>query len=236
VRRHGRIGFWYRLAVCVIKPFSLTFTRRDWNGQHHIPTTDGVIVAANHLSYIDPLLFGHFVYATGRTPRFLAKSTLFEVPVLKYVFRGAKQIPVFRGTADAGLALSAAVEALQRGECILIYPEGTATRDPDGWPMKARTGIARLALTSGAPIIPCAQWGPQEMLKYKSKRLHLLPRKRIRVVAGPPIDLSAYAERPQDAQTLREVTELVMGRITELLAEVRGEQPPAAAFDPKAAA
>jgi len=234
--RHGRIGFWYRLAVCVIKPFSLAFTKRDWHGQENIPTTGGVIVAANHLTYLDPLLFGHFVYATGRAPRFLAKSSLFEVPVLKYVFKGANQIPVFRGTADAALALSAAVEALQSGECVLIYPEGTATRDPECWPMKARTGVARLALSSGVPVIPCAQWGPQQILKYKSKRLRLLPRKRIQVVAGPPVDLSAYTGRPQDAQTLREVTELIMSRITELLVELRGGTPPAITFDPKAAA
>src|SRR5579875_573658 len=110
--RHGRIGFWYRLAVVAIKPTSLLLTKRDWRGAEHIPSSGGVIIAANHLSYADPLTFGHYVYETGRTPRYLAKSTLFQVPLLKYVFTGAQQIPVYRGTADAAQALSAGVAAL----------------------------------------------------------------------------------------------------------------------------
>jgi 1-acyl-sn-glycerol-3-phosphate acyltransferase len=145
--RHGRIGFWYRLTVTVVRPASAVLTKRDWRGMANIPTEGGVIIAANHLSYVDPMTFGHFVYATGRTPRFLAKSALFEAPVIKYVVRGAHQIPVYRGTSDAAQALSAAVEALRQGECVLIYPEGSATRDPDVWPMRARTGVARLALS-----------------------------------------------------------------------------------------
>lgn len=234
--RHGRIGFWYRFTVSIVRPASALLTKRDWRGAENIPATGGVIIAANHLSYIDPMTFGHFVYDTGRTPRFLAKSTLFEVPVLKHVFLGAKQIPVYRGTSDAAQALSAGFDALRRGECLLIYPEGSATRDPQGWPMRARTGVARLALQSGAPVIPCAQWGPQELWPYPTKRPHPFPRKRIQVRAGPPVDLSAYAGRPQDAQLLHEVTEVIMARITELLVELRGGQPPAEPYDPRVAA
>jgi 1-acyl-sn-glycerol-3-phosphate acyltransferase len=170
--RHGRIGFWYRLTVSIVQPLSMLLTRREWRGAENIPAQGGVIVAANHLSYVDPMTFGHFVYASGRTPRFLAKSSLFEVPVFKYLVRGAGQIPVYRGTDDAAAALSAGVDALRRGECLLIYPEGTATRDPDCWPMQARTGVARLALTSGAPVVPAAQWGPQELWPYPTRRPH----------------------------------------------------------------
>jgi 1-acyl-sn-glycerol-3-phosphate acyltransferase len=234
--RHGRIGAMYRFAVSIIKPTSLSLTKRDWSGAENIPAEGGVIVAANHLSYIDPLTFGHFVWETGRVPRFLAKSTLFEVPLLKYVFTGTNQIPVHRGTADASQALSAAVDALKGGECILIYPEGSATRDPDGWPMRARTGVARLALMSGVPVVPVAQWGPQELWKYRTKRPHPFPRKTMHVLAGPPVDLSAYADHPQDTQTLREVTELVMQRITEQLATLRHQTPPSKPYDPRVAA
>jgi 1-acyl-sn-glycerol-3-phosphate acyltransferase len=234
--RHGRIGFWYRFTVSIVRPASALLTRRVWRGAENIPATGGVIVAANHLSYVDPMTFGHFVYDTGRTPRFLAKATLFEVPVLKYVVRGAKQIPVHRGTSDAAEALSAGVEALRRGECVLIYPEGSATRDPDTWPMRARTGVARLALMSGAPVIPCAQWGPQDVWRYRTKRPHLFPRKLIQVTAGPPVDLSEYLGRPQDAALLREVTEVIMARITELLVELRGGRPPVVPYDPRVAA
>jgi 1-acyl-sn-glycerol-3-phosphate acyltransferase len=195
-----------------------------------------MILASNHVSYVDPLTLGLYVLEAGRMPKFLAKSTLFETPLLKHVFIGAKQIPVYRGTADASKALSAAVESVESGECLLIYPEGSATRDPNCWPMKARTGVARLALMTGAPVVPVAQWGPQRLWRYKAKLPRPFPPKRVQIAAGPPIDLSAYAGREMTAEVLREVTELIMGRITELLAELRGEQPPAVAFDPKLAA
>ncbi|HWB66951.1 MAG TPA: lysophospholipid acyltransferase family protein [Mycobacteriales bacterium] len=232
--RYGRLGFWYRLVVVVLKPLLRLTTRRDWQGGDQIPKTGGVIVVANHVSYVDPLTIGLFVLESGRTPRFLAKSSLFEKPFLKWVFYGAEQIPVYRGTADASKALSAAVDALKAGECVLIYPEGSATRDPDCWPMKARTGVARLALLSGAPVVPIAQWGPQNLWRYKAKLPKPFPPKRVQVLAGPPIDLSEYAGKPLDADVLREVTNVVMGRVTELLVKLRGGQPPAEPFDPRA--
>ena len=137
---------------------------------------------------------------------------------------------------DAANALTAAIDAVKEGKSVLIYPEGSATRDPDCWPMKARTGVARLALETGAPVVPLAQWGPQRLWKYKAKLPRPFPRKRIQVVTGEPIDLSRYAGRPIDAELLHEVTEVVMARITDLLVELRGGTPPAVTFDPKAAA
>jgi 1-acyl-sn-glycerol-3-phosphate acyltransferase len=197
----------------------------------------GFILAANHVSYVDPLTLGLYVLESGRTAKFLAKSSLFEKPLLKHVFIGANQIPVYRGTADASKALSAAVEAVNEGHCLLIYPEGSATRDPDHWPMKARTGVARLALMTGAPVIPVAQWGPQKLWRYKAKLPRPFPpRKRIQVLTGDPVDLSAYADRPMTAEVLREVTDLIMARITDLLIELRGGHPPAETYDPKIAA
>jgi 1-acyl-sn-glycerol-3-phosphate acyltransferase len=235
--RYGRLGFWYRLVVVVVKPLLRLTTSRDWRHQERIPKTGGCIIAANHISYVDPLCLGLYVLEAGRTPKYLAKSSLFEVPFLKRVFIGANQIPVYRGTTDASKALSAAVEAVNEGECLLIYPEGSATRDPDCWPMKARTGVARLALETGAPVIPVAQWGPQRLWKYKEKRPHPMPpRKKISVITGQPVDLSSYIGRPLDHDTLHEVTELIMSRITALLVELRGGQPPAETFDPRAAA
>jgi 1-acyl-sn-glycerol-3-phosphate acyltransferase len=230
------LGFWYRLVVVIAKPLLLATTIRDWRGQENIPADGGVILAANHLTYVDPMSLAHYVLEAGRAPKFLAKNTLFEMPVVRRVFIGAKQIPVYRNTPDAAQALGNAVEAVRDGECLLIYPEGSATRDPDGWPMKARTGVARLALSSGAPVIPIAQWGPQELWAYRTKRIRPFPRKKVRVLAGPPVDLSAYAGRPLDGDVLREVTDLVMGRITDLLVELRDGRPPAVPYDPRAAA
>jgi 1-acyl-sn-glycerol-3-phosphate acyltransferase len=234
--RYGRLGFWYRLVVVVMRPLLLMTTTRDWRHQERIPQSGGFILAANHVSYVDPMTLAHYVLESGRAPKFLAKSSLFEVPVLKRVFIGAKQIPVYRGTADAAKALSAAVDAVEAGDCLLIYPEGSATRDPDCWPMKARTGVARLALMTGAPVIPVAQWGPQKLWRYKAKFPHPFPPKRIHVIAGEPVDLSEYAGKPMTTEVLHEVTDLIMARITALLVELRGGEPPVVAYDPKLAA
>jgi 1-acyl-sn-glycerol-3-phosphate acyltransferase len=234
--RYGRLGFWYRLVVVVVRPILRATTTREWRGQDNLPQDGGFVLASNHISYVDPMSLGMFVLDSGRKPKYLAKSSLFETPLLKYVLIGAEQIPVHRGTADASAALTAAVEAVHAGECVIIYPEGSATRDPDCWPMKARTGVARLALLSGAPVVPVAQWGPQQLWPYRERYPHPFPRKRVQVVAGPPVDLSAYAGVPLTAEVLREVTDLIMTRITDLLVGLRGGRPPEVAFDPRLAA
>jgi 1-acyl-sn-glycerol-3-phosphate acyltransferase len=234
VRRRQRLGFWYRLVIHVAKPLMLLLTKRDWRGAEHIPAEGGIIVAANHVSEIDPLVIGHFLYDLRRAPRFLAKAELFRKPPMKWIVEGAKQIPVSRHASDASAALVPAVEALARGECVLIYPEGSATRDPDLWPMKARTGVARVALMSGAPVIPVAMWGPEAVLPYKARRPMLFPRRTMRILAGPPVDLSAYVGKPQTAETLRAATDVIMRRIADQLAELRGGVPPAEFYDMKA--
>jgi 1-acyl-sn-glycerol-3-phosphate acyltransferase len=173
--RRGRLGFWYRLAVCLIKPAMLVLTRRDWRGQQHIPPAGGVIIAANHVSYADPFTFAHYVYDAGRPPCFPAKIELFRLRwPLGRIVRGAGQIPVYRNSANAADALRDAVAAIRRGEAVVIYPEGTVTRDPQLWPMVARTGVARLAMATGALVVPVAQWGPQRMYS-RAHGLHLSP-------------------------------------------------------------
>jgi 1-acyl-sn-glycerol-3-phosphate acyltransferase len=235
-QRHGRMGPWFRAAVMVIKPLSTLFTRRDWRGAEHIPQTGGVIVAANHVSHLDPLTLGHFVYDSGRLPRYLAKSELYEGAFLGRLLRGAEQIPVYRRSPDATHALSDAIDAVRRGECLLIYPEGTITKDPAGWPMLARTGVARLALATGAPVVPVAQWGIQDVLPAYTKDLRLLPRKTVRVWAGPPVDLSAWQGKDPTADVLRQATDAVMAAIRDMVGQMRGEQPSPTAFDPRRAA
>nr|BFE82967.1 hypothetical protein GCM10020093_055680 [Planobispora longispora] len=108
----------------------------------------------------------------------------------------------------------------------MFYPEGTCTRDPDFWPMEGKTGVARLALQTGVPVIPVAHWGAQEILPYGEKRPRLLPRKTFRVLVGPPVDLSKYDGLPLQADVLREATADIMAAITALLAELREEKPP----------
>jgi 1-acyl-sn-glycerol-3-phosphate acyltransferase len=231
-RRH--IGFWYRLAAILLRRPLLLLTRRDWSGTEHLGQ-GGLVAVTNHVSHFDPLVFAHFLYDNGRLPRFLAKEALFRVFFIGSVLRGAKQIPVQRDSVDASSAYAAAVEAIGRGECVAIYPEATLTRDPDLWPMVGKTGAARVALVTGAPVIPIAQWGPQLVLAPYTKRLRLFPRRTMHVKAGPPVDLSEFAGRALDAALLHEVTEKIMAEITHLLEEIRGAKAPAVRFDPRRA-
>ena len=136
------------------------------------------------------------LYNQKRAPHFLAKAGLFKVPVLGCLLRATKQIPVERSTAGANRSLQLAQEIVAEGGAIIIYPEGTLTRDPDLWPMKGHTGAARLALEGGIPVVPIAHWGAHEVFPRYAKRFHLFPRKTSRVLVGEPVDLSAFGADP----------------------------------------
>ena len=222
---------WYRFAVIVIRPLMWLLFKTDFRGREHLPRTGGFIVAVNHISYADPFATALFLHTSRRRPRFLAKHTLFKIPFAKQVLNGARQIPVFRDTADAGLALRAAVDAVNAGECVVVYPEGTVTKDPALWPMVAKTGVARLALATGAPVVPIGQWGANEFLGAH-KKLSVLPRKVLRLRAGPPVELAQWAGAEPTAEVLRAMTGRIMRDVTALVAEIRGEAPPATPFVP----
>ncbi|MGD3108106.1 lysophospholipid acyltransferase family protein [Streptomyces sp. YGL11-2] len=228
-----RIGFWYRLAAVICKPPLLVLFKRDWQGMEHIPADGGFITAVNHNSYLDPLSYAHYQYNTGRVPRFLAKAGLFKSGFVGLMMRGTGQIPVYRETTDAATAFRAAVNAIEKGECVAFYPEGTLTRDPEMWPMQGKTGAARVALLTRAPVIPVAQWGANDAMPpyAREKKLRLFPRKTLRVKAGPPVDLGEFYGKEPTAEVLRAVTETIMAAITAQLAEVRGEPAPAEPFD-----
>ncbi|MFE7662972.1 lysophospholipid acyltransferase family protein [Streptomyces celluloflavus] len=228
-----RIGFWYRLAAVICKPPLLVLFKRDWQGMEHIPADGGFITAVNHNSYLDPLSYAHYQYNTGRVPRFLAKAGLFKGSFVGLMMRGTGQIPVYRETTDAAVAFRAAVAAIDKGECVAFYPEGTLTRDPEMWPMQGKTGAARVALLTKAPVIPVAQWGANDVMPpyAKEKKLRLFPRKTLRVKAGPPVDLSAFYGQEPTAEVLRAVTDTIMAAVTAQLAEVRGEPVPAEPYD-----
>jgi 1-acyl-sn-glycerol-3-phosphate acyltransferase len=223
---------WRLGARLVLPPLIRMLMKRDWRGHEHLKGTGGVIVAANHLSYADWAAMSLFVHQAGRFPVFWIKSSAFNVKLIGPFLRLLGQLPVRRGEADAALVLKSSEEALTAGECVVIYPEGTATRDPQQWPMAAKTGMARLALTSGAPVIPVAQWGAQVILPYGTTRPHLVPRKMVRMLAGRPVDLSDYAGKPLTRDVLRAATDAIMADIATLLAQLRDEQPPAAPYDP----
>jgi 1-acyl-sn-glycerol-3-phosphate acyltransferase len=220
------------LLHLVLRPL----THRDWRGQHKIPQTGGVIVVANHISNVDPLALGQFLTFSGRWPRFLAKASLFGYPILGRILLACGQIPVQRQSGKSADALLAAVEALRQGRAVVVYPEGTITGDPDLWPMKGKTGAARIALQTGCPVIPVGQWGAQELMY--GKQIHfpkLLPRKTLRLIAGDPVPLDQFRPLPLTAEVLEESTTAIMDAITALVAELRQQQPPAFRFDPRRA-
>ncbi|RYU12499.1 1-acyl-sn-glycerol-3-phosphate acyltransferase [Nocardioides iriomotensis] len=198
-----------------------------------IPARGGCVVASNHVSHIDPFTFAHFLYGHGRLVRFLAKAEVFDIPVLGRLIRATGQIPVYRLTTDAQKAFNAAVEAVQDGKCVVVYPEGTITREPDLWPMTGKTGAARIALTAGVDVIPVAQWGPQDVLAPYAKKPRLFPRKTITVKAGDPVDLDDLRGQKLTPDVLRRATDRILDAITKELEDIRGEKAPAERFDPR---
>jgi 1-acyl-sn-glycerol-3-phosphate acyltransferase len=233
-RRWRGSGFWFGLAIAVIWPFAMFGTRIGWRGGEHIPRTGGALLAINHVSFADPIFNVAFSVCHGRMPRFLAKSELWDVPIVRSVLGKGGHIPVYRASSRAGDAYREAIAAIQRGEIVAFYPEATYTADPDGWPMKAKNGIGRIALVTGAPVIPVANWGTQDVLPPDSRRPRLRPRRKVTIAAGPPVDLSAWLGGPRTRTALDGVTGAIMADVTALLADIRGETPPAAAFDPAA--
>ncbi|MFI0356723.1 lysophospholipid acyltransferase family protein [Actinomadura sp. 9N407] len=239
---HAYSPAWRKLTIVILRPLLYGMLKREWRGRENVPGEGGVIIAANHISEADPFALAHFVFESGRYPVYLAKSTLFDVRFVRNVLRGTGQIAVYRDRADAAMALKDAEQALLNGQCLMFYPEGSCTRDPELWPMTGQTGAARMALTTGAPVVPVASWGAHELLPYKKaeqrglagtlkRGFHPFPRKRMRVIAGPPVDLARFEGEPLSKETLRAATDEIMRAIAGLLGELRGERPPEELYD-----
>src|SRR5215207_408292 len=219
-----------RILHTIMRPL----TKRDWRYQDKVPQSGGVIFVANHISNADPLAVGQFLAFSGRWPRFLAKASVFEIPLLGRIIAACGQIPVQRESAQSKDALIAAARAIEEGRALVIYPEGTLTRDPDMWPMRGKTGAARLAFTTGSPVVPIGQWGAQELMPGREPRFpRLLPRKTLRVAVGDPVSLNDVRQKSVTAATLDEATSRIMDAITALVAELREATPPAQRYDPE---
>jgi 1-acyl-sn-glycerol-3-phosphate acyltransferase len=228
-----KAGFWIRLCVVILYPFDALMFRIRWHRLDRVtpPSDGGVIIAINHISHVDTVLMARFVWQTGRIPRFMVKSGVFSKPLLGRIMRGAKQIPVYRGTTDAAGSLRDAVTALEQGEAVVIYPEGTITKDPAMWPMQGKTGIARLVLLSPeTPVVPVGQWGAQR--RTGSAVVKLFTRPRAEASVGQPLDLSRFRGAEPTTATLREITDTIMTAIRDEVAELRGEPAPTDFFKP----
>lgn len=222
----------FKIGATIVIPILNAVGKKKWQGVENIPKEGKIIIASNHLSYLDVLFFAHFLYRNGRAPRFIGKEGVFKVPVIGKMVLAAGQIPVTRESKDAAKALEHAVKILQAGHCLGVYPEGTLTRDPNGWPMVAKTGLARLAITTQTPVIPVAQWGSQIVMPTYEKRIKLFPRTPIKLLAGKPLDLSPWYGKEDDPDALTQATAFVMDAITSLLEQLRSESRPIEIFDP----
>lgn len=236
MRRTPKEPFGVRVAFAVtggiVRPIMNALISHRWVGFEKLQP--GSIVVSNHMTEIDPFVVAHSLYSNGTYPRFLAKESLFKIPVGGKALSGTGQIPVDRGGAGAGASLDAGRKLLECGGLIAIYPEGTLTRDPELWPMRGHTGAARLALKTNAPVIPVVHWGDQELLPRYSKMIKPFPRKHVTVAVGDPVDLDDLRGRPLTRALLNEATDRIMVAITTELQKLRGGTPPAERWDPAA--
>lgn len=221
--------FWPLSTIAV--PLTGTLFKFDIDGE--LPPTGPVILCPNHYSDIDPLANAVAVWKLGRQPRFMAKASLFRVPVLGWILRKTGQIAVDRtpGANRSGV-MSAAQQLISAGGLVIIYPEGTLTREPNGWPMRGKSGAVRLALEHNIPIIPMATWGADAVMPRFAKKFRFRFRAPLKVRVGRPIDLSEWAGMSASRSANQQATERVMREITVLLEEIRGEQAPDTLYDP----
>ncbi|MFT3887063.1 MAG: lysophospholipid acyltransferase family protein [Arachnia sp.] len=223
----------YRALVRLVRVFIPLVARRHWAGQEHIPLTGPAIVVGNHISNFDPIVMGEYLVYSGRWPRFLGKADIWRVPVLGWVARQCQQIPVYRNTERASDSLVHARKALERGDLIALYPEGTITADPDGWPMTGRRGAAQLALRTGAPVIPVAQAGAELVLGGKRLEWWRLfgGRRDVWIEAGPPVDLSDFEGLEPTKEVLDDATDRILDTLTTMRAQLTGLTPPDGRYD-----
>lgn len=225
--------FW-PLAVIVV-PLVSFLAKLSFTGREKLPKEGAFVLAPNHYSELDPLIVAVAVWRLGRAPRFMAKESLFKVPVVGWLLRVTGMIPVARSSSASAAkqTMKQSQELVEHGRGVIVYPEGTLTRDPDLWPMRGKSGAVRLALAGGIPLIPMAQWGTQEIMGRYQKGLKVWPpRKPVQIIIGDPIDLSDLSGRAGDQAALTEATTRLMNAITALLEQARGEKAPEERWNP----
>jgi len=230
-----RSNRWIRLCQMVLYPATRMLGRRTYVGMERLHRRGPMLIVGNHISHLDPMFDVVLIHKAGRIPHVLAKAGLWKIPVVGHALRGTDQIPVERGGGAGQSAVELARTTLESGGVVLIYPEGTVTREPDFWPMRPRPGVATLALSGDYPVVPIVHWGTHQIYNSyaEGRKLRLLPRQDVQVVVGPDIDLSAFRGQGSDPRAIRDVSLLVMQTISGMLGEIRGQRPPEELFDPK---
>ncbi len=205
----------YALARGALVPPLRHGLRWTIEGAHRIPTHGPVVLASNHISYLDPLLLAYVADRRRRRVRFLAKAELFDKRGLAWALRRINQIPVQRNTADAASSLDAAVEALRARECVTVFPEGTISLDLE--PMAGKTGTARLAAATRVPVTPVGLWGGHRIM-CKGRKPRWRTGVAVTAVVGAPI-------RVDPAEDLYEATDRIMAAIADCVGRARAIYP-----------
>lgn len=196
----------YSFARGLCRLYLKTFRRWEIEGEENIPSQGPVIIASNHISYLDPVVVG---CAFNREISFLAKEELFEIPILRTIISNLNAFPVKRGSGDRG-AIRAALELLAQGECFGIFPEGHRNRTQAPLtPFKA--GVALLAIKSGAPVLPVALDGTKGFFS------------RVRIKIGPPISMEDRGKK-LDKSKMAALTDQVETAVSLLLGKLAKDQ------------
>jgi 1-acyl-sn-glycerol-3-phosphate acyltransferase len=201
----------YSLAKGAFYPGLRYGLRWTIEGEDRIPEHGPVLLASNHVSYLDPLTLAYVADRRRRHVRFLAKAELFDKRGLGPLLRSVKQIPVQRGSTNAADALRGAVDALQRGECVTVFPEGTISLDLE--PMVGKSGTARLARESGVPVTPVGLWGTHRIL-FKGRKPHWQWGVAQTAVVGAPVAIGRD-------EHVKDATDRIMSAICACVARAR---------------
>ena len=226
-------GF-YSFAKGVLTPIMTPWVKFSVTGEENLPTEGGFLLVSNHLSNVDPLCLCWYFMKRNTAVRFLAKKSMFSVPVFGWIIKGMGLIPVNRDSNPSAV-LAPTREALTAGEVVGIYPEGTLTRDPDQWPMEFKSGAARLALDTGVTVIPLSQWGPQDiMAPYNAKGMDMRPGRRISYHFGAPVDLSDLIgpAGSEDHDAVNAATARILQAVREGVGQLRGLPVPDSVWAP----
>lgn len=230
----SRPSLFWALAVIVI-PFVGFAAKLRFTNREKLPAQGPFVLAPNHYSEFDPIIVATAVWKLGRAPRFMAKESLFKVPVVGWLLTRTGMIPVARSSSRAASAQTIAQSRglVESGRGVIVYPEGTLTRDPGLWPMRGKSGAVRLAMAGDIPLIPMAQWGTQQIMGRYQKGLKLWPPRRpIDIVFGDPVDLSDLKDRQNEPAAINEATDRLMNAVTALLEQIRGEKAPEKRWNP----
>jgi 1-acyl-sn-glycerol-3-phosphate acyltransferase len=211
----SELDIWWHIGRATVGNLVRINLRIRAYGTAHLPLTQPALLAANHLSFLDPIVIGLVVSDRGRPVHFLAASEFYEQPVLGWAMRKIGQIPVKRGTADRA-ALQELGAMVRRGSLAAIFPEGRRT-DPDER-LRGNKGVARIALAADEPVIPVGLWGTHHKWPRRGGPKLFPLRPRVAVCFGPAIppdgDLASRAD-------VRALTDRVMDEVSTLTIEAR---------------